>query len=379
MKLLIVAELSRGGIADYAHDQAEALAARDLDVDVLCSPEFLVAREYTYTAYPSLRELHPLDRQGSALLRKAKLATGIVKNVGRLTSHLARHRPDAVLMHFSEYLAPLWAWRLRAARRRGVTFHSVLHDPIRTYRIGPQWWHELSIKEAFSFLDTVFVHARESVPVPDPVKVVWVPHGVHHFPKAQRPRERVRRELAIPASAKLLTAFGYIRDNKNLDLVIRAICDIDDIYLLVAGSEQGGGQKPLSFYIDLAEKLGCADRCRWVTRFISAEEAANMLCASDLSVLTYSRSFVSSSGALGVTANYRLPCIISSGSPTTEALVRRYGLGIWVEPDSCEAIRAGIETWLREGVCADWQNYGTANSWAANAELVHQAALAAGH
>jgi glycosyltransferase involved in cell wall biosynthesis len=263
-------------------------------------------------------------------------------------------------------------------RRRGVKMLSVLHDPVRDYVVGPAWWHALSIRQAYSFLDTALVHTRDSVPVPADVQVTWVPYGIHPYPPAERSRDVVRAELGIPAEARLITSFGYIRDNKNLDLVLRAMADMPDLYLLVAGSEQAGGNRPMSFYRDLATELGCDDRCRWLNRFVSTAEAADLMNASDLSLLVYARSFVSSSAALGVTANYRLPSLVSNGSNTIEAMVKQYRLGIWVEPDSVEAIRQGLREWLAGDLVPDWEGYSRDHSWVRNAAIVHETIQAAG-
>lgn len=376
MKLTIWSELATGGIADYAHDQAAALAERGINVEMLCPPSFMAGREFDYPVKPVLRDLRPAGRSDSRLVRAWYLASGLVANARTVAAHVDARNPDAVLTHFSEYLAPLWAWRMRRLCQRGISFHSVLHDPVRNHVVGPGWWHERSVREAFSFLDTVFVHTRETVPVPPHVRAEWVPYGIHPFPDPIRTRAAVRDELAIPQDAKLLTSFGYIRNNKNLDLVIRAIAALPDIYIVVAGSEQAGGNRPLAFYQALAEELDCADRCRWLNRFISPEETADLMRASDLSLLVYSRSFVSSSAALGVTTNYRLPCLISSGSATTKAMVREYQLGVWVEPDSADSIRAGLLQWLAGGLRPNWESYTRDHCWARNAAIVDKTIMA---
>jgi len=377
MKLTIWSELTKGGIADYAHDQAAALAARGIEVEMLCAPGFLVGRNITYSSKPVLRDLRAGPPSGSRLVRGLRLAWGILANARQVAQAIDARRPDAVLTHFSEYLSPLWAWRMRRLRRLGVSFHSVLHDPVRDYVVGPRWWHRFSVAEAFSYLETAFVHTREALSMPAGVKIVWVPYGIHPFPAPSRSPADVRHELAIPPDAKLLTSFGYIRDNKNLDLVIRVIAELPELYLVVAGSEQAGGNRPLAVYQALSEELGCADRCRWLNRFISPSETADLMTASDLSLLVYSRSFVSSSAALGVTANYRVPCLISSGNKTTEAIVREFQLGVWVEPDSVEAIRSGLAEWLAGGLRPDWEGYGREHSWARNAAIVQETIAAA--
>jgi glycosyltransferase involved in cell wall biosynthesis len=356
MRLLVFSEFGKGGIADYAHEQGEALSDLGIEVDLVCPPGYVDGRVAKYRVHPILRELHGSDAPRSRLLRRARLASGILHNWRVFRRHATQTRAENVLTHFSEYLAPLWAPPLRSLRRQGTKFYSVLHDPERTYAVGPRWWHERSVRSAFDVLDGVFVHTTEPVQVPDCVQVVAVPYGTHAFPPPERGRREVRLELDIPEDALVLIAFGYIRNNKNLDLVLQAIRHLD-VYLIVAGTEQEGDNKGVAFYRDLAEQRGCSERCRWVNRFLSGTEVADLFCASDISVLTYSRSFNSWSSALSVTTNYRVPCIVSSGSDTMRIQVEKYGLGIWVEPDSAEAIRAGLEQWPGIACRPAWEAY----------------------
>lgn len=378
MKLVIFGELGQGGIADYTHDQASALAARGLDVTVLCSPVYAQERKAAgYEIVPLLKELRARAQPRTRMLRRIELGRGILHNVNVLCDFLQGSSKCDVLTHFSEYLAPLWAWRLRRLACAGFRFHTVLHDPVRNYQVGPGWWHAWSVREAFSMMSTAFVHTTEAVNLPSHVRAVSIPYGVHEYPQATRSRVELRRALGVSEGKRLIVAFGYIRNDKNLDLLIEAIRDIPDINLLIAGPEQQGGNRPIAFYKELANRYGCSERCLWMTKFLTAKDTADVLTASDLSALAYSRSFVSSSAALSVTVNYRVPCIVSSGSKSTEAIVKRYNIGIWVEPDSVEAIKAGILTWLRAGISADWDGYEGENSWTRNAELVHQAMMAA--
>lgn len=373
MKLIIYNDTSEGGIADYSHDQATALAARGIDVTVLCSTHFLSKRKVTYLALPVLKELRAGKIGTSRALRRVQLMFGQLRNMRILADHVAKAGEVDVLMHFSEYFAPVWAPRLHRLQAGGARFHSVLHDPVRDYRIGPAWWHDWSVREAFRMLSNIFVHTEDAVPVPATVPVTYVPYGVHPYPAPQRTRAEVRAELGVPDDAPLITAYGYVRDNKNLDLVITALARVPQVQLLVAGPEIGGTNRPVSYFKALAAELGVADRCHWQTRYVNAADAADLLGASDLSVLTYSRSFVSSSAALGVTTNYNLPCLISSGSGTTRRIVETNRIGIWVEPDDAQSIEDGLKRWLAEGIDPDWESYNLDNSWARNAALVEEA------
>jgi glycosyltransferase involved in cell wall biosynthesis len=375
MRILGFMPHSRGGIADYAHDQANALQDIGVEVELLCAPGYVEGRRARYRLRPELAECFPKQQSPVRVLRRLRLSQRILQSAGRLVGAVEQGRHEFVLMHFSEYLAPLWAPPLQRLKARGVTFGSVLHDPVRNYVVGPKVWHDWSVRQAFSFLNCVFVHSGHELKNRGGVASTVVPYGVHSFPPPKKDRASLRRSLDIPQEAKVLLSFGFIRDNKNLDLVLEALSGIRELYLVIAGSDQSGGNRPASYYVARAEQLGCADRCRWLIRYIDDTEMADLHAASDLSVLTYSRSFRSASSALSATTNYRIPCIASSGPGPLEDLVKRYKLGIWVEPDSAEAIMAGLRHWFDVGVVPDWERYYSENSWGENARRVVDAML----
>jgi len=367
MKLTIFLDLSSGGLADYAHAQANALASRGVDVAMLCPPEFARGKKASYSIISSLR-----DWRGNAGGRAGKVRRvfDLFGNFRTLADHASANPCDAVLTHFSEYLAPLWAPRLRRLHDRGVVFASVLHDPVRDYRVGPKFWHERSVREAFSFLDLALIHTLEPISIPGGAAVKWIPCGVFDFREPATPRATVRRALGVPDHVTLAISYGYLRDNKNLDLAIEAVARTADVHLLVAGRDQGGRNRPLSYYQTLAKQLGCEARVHWLNRFVSEEESADVLAASDVMLLTYSRSFVSWSGVLSLAARYRLPAIVSAGTTTLGMLVERFGTGVSVQPDSIEAIQHGLAVWAEHRGNPDWSGYQAEMSWDRNAELV---------
>jgi len=367
----------RGGIADYAHDQANALQDLGCDVKCLCTPSFTEGRQARYTMLPELQEGFPDKQSSIRILRQMRLAYHIIGSARQMADLIEKGQYSFVLMHFSEYLAPLWAPRLRKLKEKGVIFGSVLHDPARDYVVGPKLWHDWSVQQAFSFLNVVYVHSEQELASGMEVRTVLVPYGIHTFPKAAKSRAKVREELRLPPDAKVLLAAGFIRDNKNLDLVIRALSEIPDIYLIIAGTEQAGGNRPVSHYQELAEELGCVDRCRWLIRYVDAVERADLFVAADICVMTYSASFRSASASLSAAVNYRLPSIVSSAPGSMESVIKQYGIGIWVEPDSVSAIADGLRRWLEAGIYPDWETYMRENSWGENARRVMESMMEA--
>jgi glycosyltransferase involved in cell wall biosynthesis len=142
------------------------------------------------------------------------------------------------------------------------------------------------------------------------------------------------------------------------------------LYLLVAGREQSGGQKPVSHYQKLADELGVQGRCRWDSRYIPQAEVGNYFDACDIVVLTYSAAFRSASGVLNAAVHYRRPCLVSSGQSNLKTVVEKFRLGRWVEPDDVESIVAGLQNWGSASLDADWCGYEQENSWGKNAQLV---------
>lgn len=374
MKLLYYSPSSYGGIADYAHEQANALVALGVDVTLLCTPQYPTGRGEKYHIVPILQEIKPNKPFPHKALKAIHLTSVTLFNFTKLASFIEEKDFQYVLLgSYVEYLAPLWSSRLRQLAKKGVVFGAVVHDPVRDFVLGPRWWHRWSIACGYSFLREAFVHESIELdtvrPMPQ-LRTTVIPHGTYQFPEANQSREETRSSLNLSLDAKVMLAFGHIRDNKNLDLVIRAMVNFPDLYLIVAGKEQSSGQRPVAFYQELATNLGVANRCRWQIQFIPDTEVANLFAAADLILLTYSKHFHSASGVLNTAVASRKPCLASAGKGSLRSVVQKYELGIWVEPDDVNSLVTGIRTWLENPPTPQWERYFEENSWALNAKLV---------
>ncbi len=376
MRLLYFLEESYGGVADYAHEQANALEDIGVRVTLLTTPKYPTGRGERYAIVPGLVEMKPDQPISNPLKRRARYISIRLGNYKRLAKYIEKKGFDRVLIgSYSEYFAPLWSGQLRGLAARGIVFGSVIHDPVRDYVVGPLWWHRRSVADSYRHLREAFVHEAIELdtvrPCPN-LRTTVIPTGTFPFPDASRDRSETRASLDIPENAPLLLAFGNIRDGKNLDLVVKSLVENPAPYLIVAGTVQSTGQKQVSYYRNLAESLGVASRCRWIEQYVPAPEVANLFAAADGSVLTYSGSFRSSSTVLGLTVHFRVPCIASSGEGPLRTLVKKYDLGTWVEPDDEAALRQGIGTFLSNPPRPDWDRFLAENSWLENARLIRE-------
>lgn len=373
-KLLYFAPAGYGGLENYAQEQANAIAEHGIDVTLLCPPEFHKRPGDRYNLLPNLIADPSERRPRNKLWRAVRLLTKTVGNHRRLGSVIRKYGFKHVMFaSYAEYFAPFWSGGLRRLAKDGVVFGAVVQEPVRDFVVGPLWWHRRSVGDAYSFLREAYVHDPIELDTVKPMprlRTTVIPYGSHYFPDAVAPREATREKLGIPQDAKVLLAFGHIRDGKRLEYVIDAISKYLNCYLIVAGARQSASQKPESWYQELAASLGVADRCRWLISYASEEEAANLFQASDLAVLTYSSQFRSASGVLNLATRFEKPCIASSGAGALRTAVQKYGIGVWVEPDSSSAVSDGIGRWLASPPVPDWTRYSSENSWPKNAEIV---------
>jgi glycosyltransferase involved in cell wall biosynthesis len=373
--ILIFSPSSEGGIAEHTFYQANALQKAGAQVVCLVSPSFLEGRKSEFRKIPCLPD--PVVG-GVGWTKKLRIAWRIILSRYILAWQVIRHRPDLVLLDsYVEYLAPLWIDpHILLTRIFGFRYAANLHDPVRSYAIGPLWWHRLSVWLAYQSLDFVLVHhalADQSV-VPNRVRVVLAPHGLYDMNSGSFDSQRVRREWGISLEQKAFLCFGYVRDGKNLDLAIKALAEVPDAVLVVAGSVASTKDRPFSFYRGLANEVGVSNRCYFFEGYLSENEIGKYFAGTDFVLLTYSVNFHSQSGVLNLAAKARKPVLASaSPSPMIEA-VNRYGLGIVVKPDSGDAIVKGMKTLLQDGVLSDWGGYEAVASWDLNAARVLEAA-----
>ena len=181
---------------------------------------------------------------------------------------------------------------------------------------------------------------------------------------------------ATPVSPEVVfLAFGFIRDNKNLNLVIRALVENPSAVLVVMGRAQSKKDKPLEFYRNLAAELGVQDRVKFFDGFVPDEKLASYFAAADVVVLTYDGSFHSQSGVLNVAARARRPVLASAGESPLKDCVQRFQLGVFVEPDDLGALQKGMkmvasDEWRVMGGGPDWEGYEAFASWDVNVQKI---------
>jgi glycosyltransferase involved in cell wall biosynthesis len=374
-RLLIFCPLSIGGVAKNAIEQARALSNQSVDVTLLCPSDWKEDSEALGSiVISSVLIAPPQNGSRSRIVSRLSLLRSILKNLRILESTIRQQQFTHVLFStYLEYLAPVWAGRFRRLQKEGVIFGSMVLDPVRDYQVGPLWWHRLSISHGYSFLSEAFVHQEIELDTVKPMPsltTTTVPHGPYYYPTPTISRKEIREEFELKEDAEVFLSFGHLRDNKNLDLILKAVSQVDDIYLLVAGSEASPGQRQSEYYKRLARELGLESRIRWVTQYIDDLEVMRYFIAADFAILAYADSFRSASGILHIAAPLELPILVSCGPSALGALVEDYNLGHRFSLDGANSISDGIKKIRSSNELRRWAEFENDHSYKRNAEIV---------
>ena len=92
----------------------------------------------------------------------------------------------------------------------------------------------------------------------------------------------------MPTMTSSCCSSGHVRDNKNIEVLIKSLPLLDQVNLVVAGRESSGSQRSGAFYREVARRMGAKSRVHFRLGFVAAEENPVLAAAADAVCLVYS-------------------------------------------------------------------------------------------
>ena len=308
MKIVILgtAYPYRGGLAAYNERLAKEFAHEGNEVEILTFtmqyPSFLFPGKTQYSDAPA-----PKDLKIRRVLNSINPFSWW--RVGRL---IKRMKPDLLIVKFwIPLMAPALGTVCRIAKRNGVTKVVSVLDNVIPHEKRPL--DRLLVRYFVGSADR-FVAMSDSVAADlrlfDKNKPLQIcPHPLYDNFGETIPKDEAKARLGIPQEQTVLLFFGFIRDYKGLDLLMRAYSDsrIDKqkVRLVVAGEFYNNSQK----YIDLEEELGLKGLIDWRTEFIPDDEVATFFSAADLVVQPYKSA--TQSGVTQIAYHFEKPMLVT--------------------------------------------------------------------
>lgn len=359
-----------GGIARYTHELLKHMNSTDeLNVELVCLPTYRWLAKATYPVSPVLRAIeHRISWR-----RKARFLVAQITNPHRLCRRIRSTDADVVhLCNINHLTFPIWKGPFT---KTGAKVVATVHDVRRASGILNRRFEASQLQRFYRWADGLFVHSRAQAEDlaafadVDKAKIHIVPHGPYDYGGPAGERDELRERYGLPRNKQIALFFGNIRDEKNLDLLLRILPRFQDqLHLVVAGRAGAKGHRRTSDYRRLTQALSLEKSVTFFDHYVPDEAVSDFFELCDWVALPYSGTFTSQSGVLNVAMWYRRPVLISS-APTFEETLRPFDIGVMVEPDDPAALTSGIrsiQSRVRNAYVHKFDRYLSAFGWREN-------------
>lgn len=274
---------------------------------------------------------------------------------------LADAAPDAlVIKYWLPFFAPgFWAVTRLVARRTSTRVIYLLDNviPHEKYPLGTFLTRQ-ALRQGHGYIaqsDQVRRDLFTVLPDTAPRAVITTPHPVYDFGEPGRPRKSkagARAALGLPADARLVLFFGFIKPYKGVAHLIDASGVLKDEFgnglrVLIVGDIYGEKQP----YLDRIAASGGADIIDLVDDFVPDAVVEDYFLAADLAVLPYVSA--TQSGIVQIAYNYDLPVVTTDVGGLPE-VVRDGETGFIVPPGDAEALARAVTRFFREDRADDF-------------------------
>ena len=349
MKILIVGPAwpYRGGIADFDERIAREYIKKGDEVEI-----FTFTLQYPSVLFPGKTQYSP-DPRPEDLDIKRKVNSINPFNWIKVGRELKKKNADLLIIKFwLPLMAPCFGTIARIVKGNGKTKVVSILDNIIPHEHRPG--DKILSKYFVSSIDA-FIAMSKSVyddlkSLNDKKLCLLSPHPIYDNFGTAVSREEAIGSLGLDPSAKYMLFFGFIRDYKGLDILLKAIADEriknSDIKLIVAGEFYNNSEK----YFELEKQLGLEGKMIWRTDFIADEQVKNYFCASDIIVQPYKTA--TQSGVTQIAYHFEKPMLVTNVGGLPE-IVPNGKVGYSVEPEA-KVIADAINDFYSNGRYAEF-------------------------
>lgn len=309
MKIIIIgpAHPYRGGLATFNECIAQQYQKEGVKVKIetftLQYPSFLFPGKTQYTT-----DAPPAGVEIARTVHSVNPFNWI--KVGR---RLRKEKADLVLLRYwMPFMAPCMGTIGRLIRKNKKTKVVGLVDNIIPHekRIGDNWLSSYFVNsmDAFVVLSDAVKDELRQFDKEKPCLVT--PHPTYDHYGELLSKAEAAKQLGLDASVNYLLFFGFIRDYKGLDILMRAYADkrmaSRNVQLIVAGEFYNNADK----YHRLEEELGLKGKIHWFSDYIPNQEVTRFFSIADLVVQPYKTA--TQSGISQMAYHFEKPMVVTA-------------------------------------------------------------------
>ncbi|AFK01579.1 glycosyl transferase group 1 [Emticicia oligotrophica DSM 17448] len=210
------------------------------------------------------------------------------------------------------------------------------------------WWmcRNSQLKKVFIFNDLETIKTMNETMGTN--IFTYLPDPVYDYPTRQD--LIIREKYQIPLHKKILLAFGYIDEKKNVVNLLKALQDLSaeeasNICLLVVGKIRAEHHDALMESLNKAKELRPELQVAMESRFVDDDEMEAYVNQSDIISVAYI-NFFASSGVIGLAARHNKP-VLATKFGVVGDLTREYGLGFTVDGFNPGEIKSAMIDFLK--------------------------------
>ena len=333
ISILSAAYPFRGGIANFAALLYKELV-KENDVKV-----FTFTRQYPSLLFPGKTQLET-DKSALAIPSERVLDSINPLSWIKTGNLIKKERPDyLIIKYWMPFFAPAFGKIARIVKSNGHTkivavCHNIVPHETKPGDITFTKYFFNSVDKFVILSHTVENDLKQIKPSAD--------YSVLYHPVYSHFGELVDRQTALNklniSDKKNLLFFGFIREYKGLDILIKACAllkDKLDFNLLIAGEFYSDEEK----YKDLIKKNNLESQIHLFNDFIPSDDVKYYFSASDVVVLPYRSA--TQSGIVQAAYNFYKPVIATRVGGLSE-IVKHEENGLLVEPENPEALAEAI-------------------------------------
>ncbi len=297
----------RGGIASSSERMAYALQDAGYQVKIvsfsLQYPDFLFPGKTQYTDDPAPEGLK-IETKVNSINPFNWIAVG---------NALRHEKPDLIIVRYwLPLMGPSLGTILRVARSNGHTKVIGLVDNAIPHekRPGDRPFTSYFVGSADAFLVMSRSVADDLRQFTKTKPIEFRPHPIYDNYGDKVEMAVAKKHLQLPEAGHYVLFFGFIRDYKGLDILLKALADprlaAMDVRLLLAGEYYSNQEQ----YEKLIEELGLTDRVISRTEFIPNEEVKHYFGAAELVVQPYKTA--TQSGISQMAYHFEKPMVVTA-------------------------------------------------------------------
>jgi len=317
----------RGGLATFDHRLAKQFIDEGLDCSIysysLQYPSFLFPGKTQYSDESPPEDI-PIFTKINSINPFNWIAVG---------NALRRMKPDLVVVRYwLPFMGPALGTILRRIRKNKHSKIIAIADNVLPHekRPGDTAFTKYFLKscDAFITMSEKVMNDLRKFEAEKPARQVL--HPLYDNFGERLSKKEARKKLGISVDENVILFFGFIRNYKGLDLLLKAMADErirqSGIKLLVAG-EFYEDEKP---YREIISQSGIADALLLRTDFIPDSEVRFYLSAADAVIQPYRNA--TQSGVTPLAYHFEKPMVVTNvgGLP---ALVPNEKAGLVAEPE----------------------------------------------